>query len=196
MNVSHLSAQDFIGEYSLTGVHEMACGLKLNPDSTFNFYYIYGAAERYAEGKWNFTNGKIILNTAKKAQPDFILLKSKHIAEKKFTIKVTEQNKQVLPFVVAYVKGKGVLNTQRANSEGEIEFADTDVDTIYLQHGIWENAPVVIPVTDKKLNYFEFKINPEIVNIEIQNVQLVPEDKDLKGGHPLMDGEFLYIKQE
>ena len=42
------SFSEVIGEYSLKGMPEMAAGFKFNEDSTFQFFYIYGAADRSA----------------------------------------------------------------------------------------------------------------------------------------------------
>ena len=43
------------GEYSLTGVMETASGIQLNKDSTFQFYFSYGALDREGQGKWSVT---------------------------------------------------------------------------------------------------------------------------------------------
>ena len=41
-----------IGEYYLSGVMETASGFKLNPDSTFQFFFSYGALDRSGSGTW------------------------------------------------------------------------------------------------------------------------------------------------
>ena len=38
------------GEYYLQGVMETASGFKLNEDSTFQFFFMYGAMDRVGEG--------------------------------------------------------------------------------------------------------------------------------------------------
>ena len=40
------------GEYYLRGVMETAAGFKLNEDSTFQFFFSYGALDRQGRGKW------------------------------------------------------------------------------------------------------------------------------------------------
>ena len=47
----NLNAQKNItGEYYLQGVIETASGFKLNDDSTFEFFFSYGALDRYGSG--------------------------------------------------------------------------------------------------------------------------------------------------
>src|ERR1051325_4784902 len=61
----HLAAQNntMAGQYSLTGVMETASGIQLNKDSTFQFYFSYGALDRYGSGKWSVQKDNIILDS-------------------------------------------------------------------------------------------------------------------------------------
>ena len=45
-----------VGEYHLTGVMETASGIRINQDSTFDFYFSYGAIDREGHGKWSYRN--------------------------------------------------------------------------------------------------------------------------------------------
>ena len=52
------------GDYYLTGVMETGCGIKLNPDNTFEFFYSYGALDRHGYGSWKkLSETEIELNT-------------------------------------------------------------------------------------------------------------------------------------
>jgi len=62
INTMHAQNNTAIGIYNLQGVMETASGFKLNADSTFEFYFSYGALDRYGKGKWQITNDKLILN--------------------------------------------------------------------------------------------------------------------------------------
>jgi hypothetical protein len=61
----HLHAQKntMAGEYSLSGVMETASAIQLNEDSTFRFYFSYGALDRYGSGKWSVHEKNIILDS-------------------------------------------------------------------------------------------------------------------------------------
>jgi hypothetical protein len=187
-------AQDITGEYSMEGKQEMVSVIRINPDSTFNFYFAYGAADRYANGYWTVSGRKIILNTPEKTEQDFILVESRHTSSKKITVQITDANKQVLPFVSILLKGKNTELYAKANGEGEAVFSNADADTIYLQHEIWTNEPVAFALKDKTKNFFEFRINPDIVNVVFKDIILTAGDNELTGSHPLMQGEFHYVK--
>ena len=186
--------QDLTGRYEVQGLNEQVSVLKLNDDSTFNFQYIHGAAERYANGYWTDINGILTLNSPEKEQPDFILIESRTSGSGKVTVKISDPNKKVLPLVSITIKGKKTNEVKRAGADGEVVFNETDVDSIFLQHEIWTNERVAIPLTDKKWNYFEFSINPEITNIVFKDVMLKVDGVNLKGMHPLVKGVYSYIK--
>ena len=61
-----------VGEYQLRGVREMASGFKLNEDSTFQFYFSYGALDRFGEGRWTMKGNSLILNS--RQSPGLIFL--------------------------------------------------------------------------------------------------------------------------
>ena len=54
-----------IGEYYLKGVRETASGFKLNADSTFEFFFSYGALDRMGSGTWQKQGDQIIFSSAK-----------------------------------------------------------------------------------------------------------------------------------
>src|SRR5438477_12312076 len=62
---------DLTGVYNLRGVMEMASGFKLNKDSSFEFYFSYGALDRYGSGKWSLINNKIVFNSKPYPGNDF-----------------------------------------------------------------------------------------------------------------------------
>ena len=70
-----------IGEYNLTGVMEMVSVLRLNADSTFQFYFAYGAADREGRGTWILQDSTVILNS--KPRPPKISNSSKAISQMK-----------------------------------------------------------------------------------------------------------------
>ena len=47
-----MRAQNIAGEYYLEGVMETASGFQLSADSGFQFFYSYGALDRFGKGKW------------------------------------------------------------------------------------------------------------------------------------------------
>src|SRR5687768_17783125 len=64
------------GEYYLRGVMETASGFKLNTDSTFEFFYTYGALDRYGSGTWKQVDNIVTFNSRTQPGRDFAILKS------------------------------------------------------------------------------------------------------------------------
>lgn len=80
---SQESSISVTGEYYLRGVMETASGFKLNQDSTFQFFFSYGALDRYGSGTWTHTNNKIIFNSIKQHEADFAIIQSQKQEGKK-----------------------------------------------------------------------------------------------------------------
>ena len=85
------------GTYYLSGVSEMASGIILKADSTFEFFFSYGALDRYGSGKWMFENNNIVLNRKPYPGKDF---------------KMTDRNTfQYGPICIdKKYRGKGLIN--------------------------------------------------------------------------------------
>ena len=73
--------ETFVGDYYLTGVMETGCGIKLNPDNTFEFFYSYGALDRHGYGSWKkLSDTEIELNTNyENLAPFTIILEEKRV---------------------------------------------------------------------------------------------------------------------
>jgi hypothetical protein len=191
-----VDAQSIPGEYILEDSHEVASVFELRSDSTFSFYFAYGASERYAEGIWVAVENDIVLNSPVPEKPDFILMSSEaKKGVKKFTVRIVDVNEMILPYVIVTLKSGKETKFAKAGHDGVAEFGLMNPDTVYLQHEIWQNEPVKIIVTDKKINYYEFSINPDIIKVRIKDMKFNLTGNDLTGPHPLLDGRFTYRKQ-
>ena len=91
MNTIAQTLATIAGEYYLKGVMEMASGIKLNTDSSFEFFFSYGALDRSGAGKWSLKNNTIILNSPLPASQDFALVSNKTVNNDQLTIKILEQ---------------------------------------------------------------------------------------------------------
>jgi hypothetical protein len=84
------------GEYYLEDVREMASGFLLKQDGSFQFFFTYGAVDRYGSGKWLQQEGRVILNSAPKPLYDFALVESKKTSENFINIKKEAANPVLL----------------------------------------------------------------------------------------------------
>jgi hypothetical protein len=183
------------GEYYLQGIMEVGSGLRFNPDSTFDFFFSYGAVDRASRGTWLLQGDTVFLDTAPKPEQDFILQESRTAAGSPFLVKISHPNSMLLPFVYVWVKTpEGVLEG-KCNNDG-MAFFDrvTKVESITLVHELWADRLSVFAIPAGPENYFEFNIAPWITEVAFHHLPLIlVDEKTLKGGHPLLEGSaFMY----
>src|SRR4030095_4396775 len=95
-NLTAQTTSSMQGEYYLRGVMETASGFKLNADSSFQFFYSYGALDRYGSGTWKQTNNTIILNSRPQPPKDLALIKSEKSPGDVVTIRIVDNNELIL----------------------------------------------------------------------------------------------------
>ncbi len=195
--ISGISAQSKIeGEYYLHGVMEVASGFLLKPDSTFQFFFSYGALDREGSGKWTVRDNQIILNSRPKPSPDFSLIKSKTVDNDFTTIKIIDNNKNILRYVYGTLKFSDTTIEEKTNEEGELKINRKGAENISL---VFEFCPEKISnfKVDEGKNYFEFKMESFITEVFFENFHLQIDRDWLKGKHPLLDDkEYIYQKEK
>jgi len=166
-----IDIDNLIGEYALQGVAEMASGFKFYGDFRFQFFYIYGASDRRAEGKFEILDNKLILNGTKAAGQDFKLLQKKSHG-KGYTLQINFDNKMFIRNVVCFFFGLNETITKETEQNG-IAVADIEKCTrIELIHSYFPDIPTVIDVNDEKCNFFEFTLNPSLEEVVFDKTML------------------------
>jgi len=182
------------GEYYLQGVMETASAVLLKPDHTFELYYSYGAVDRQGNGRWKFENNKIILNSRPWPKTDFKLVDSKSTGDDLTTVRIAAGNGQLLPYFEAMIRGGDGEKSGKTNAEGILQIPKSKVKAIDLFFTLCPERYSTIPIQSED-NYFEFKPEPWIAEIFLENVTLNVTNEGLTGEHPLLKGnEFLYTK--
>ena len=191
----NMLAQNVTGEYYLNGVMETASSLKLNADSSFEFFFSYGSLDRYGKGKWSLQNNSvIILNSEKRPPLDFKLEKASTADQKNIIIQIDNENKNILRYVQGFVKTKSGEQNFEMNDDGIAEIKNQPVDSIGLIFTLCPDRYSVIPVSENN-NHFVFRIEPWIATVFFDNFTLHYSDNMLKGKHPLLTGnEYNYKK--
>lgn len=185
------------GEYYLEGVMEVGSGFRFNNDNTFNFFFSYGAIDREANGIWEQKGDSLILNNAPKPEKDFALVRSMKTKYNETVIKITDPNQMILRNIACRIQTpQGELEGE-TNQYGEITFDKTQVDQISLIHAFWPDRFSDFTITEKDHNYFEFRIERWIVDVEFKNLVLKADKNSLTGPHPIMQGnKFSYVRGE
>jgi hypothetical protein len=197
VNNQCINAQKNIaGEYSLTGVMETASGLQLNKDSTFNFYFSYGALDRYGSGKWRLEDSNIILDSKPYPGKDFKLTKSSSEKNKFITLKIDDKNKNLFSLVYCLVKRPGGDTILNADENGIFIVKDA-IDSIHLLSELCSERITSFPVTRQLYNSYTFEFEPWITEIFFKSFVLRYGGDHLEGRHPLLaDREYTYRREK
>ncbi|MGC4039133.1 MAG: hypothetical protein QM764_24455 [Chitinophagaceae bacterium] len=183
------------GEYYLRGVMETASGFKLDGDGSFQFFFSYGALDRFGKGKWVQKDNRVFLNSIETHDADFALINSKKTSEKGITIKVTDQNTNLLRYIYCEVQSGHTKQHAKANENGEFFFTLQEVDSLILLFEFCPEKETKIVIPMKGNNYFEFRIEPWLMEVYFKNFSLQLREPGLAGGHPIMEGsDYRYEK--
>ena len=192
-----IQAQSAIpGEYSLRGVPEVGSGFLIKPDSTFEFFFSYGALDRMGSGKWIVKGNEIILDSKPRPAHDFALVSSKTVNDDFITIKITDNNELLQRYVYAKLRFADTVMEDMADQKGEIRFPRKAMENLSLQFQFCPEKTSVFELNNEH-NYFEFRFEPWIAEFFFNDHRLTIDGKDLKGKHPLLDEkEYRFVKSK
>lgn len=186
------------GMYSLHSVREVASQLWLKPDSSFEFFFSYGAVDRSGNGKWvtdKTDSNRIILNSRTRPEADFALADSKSINDPYTIIKVSAPNTSLLPYTYVKLYTAREIIEKKTNSEGIVTIPRQEIKKIELLFELCPDRFSTFIISSTKQNHFEFRFEPWIAEVFFENIILIKTDNGLTGSHPLMEGkDFNYEK--
>lgn len=181
------------GEYYLKGVHEMASGFLLKPDNTFEFFFSYGALDRYGRGHWTLLDNKITFNSRPWPGYDFSLSSHRKIQEDAVLIKVETGNPVIARYCFCALNNTSPENWKELNQQGEATFSATGVTTIHLACEFVSERQTAIEVPGTGANEFTFKTEDWLFEYFFKDISLRLCDDGLIGAHPLLKGtEWVY----
>jgi hypothetical protein len=184
------------GEYYLQNVMETASGFKLNEDSSFQFFFSYGALDRMGEGTWSVQGDSIVLNSRKKPSHDFALLNSRSVSKDSINIWVINSNQMVSRHLYCIIRGGGREQQGHFGNDGMIRFEQQPVESIELHFRFCPEKTSVFTIEAKEHNYFEFRFEPWIMELFFENFRLQTGNDRLSGAHPLLNGGSFVYKRE
>lgn len=191
-----LSQQNIAGEYSLRGVMEVGSGLQLNEDSTFQFFFSYGALDRYGSGTWTVHNNMVLLNSKPYPGKDFKLVRSTLLPNDFITISIEDNNTALYRLVYCRIKtssGDSILN---ADENGVITIPSTTT-RIEMLSEICPERISTFELDNKKYNTYAFNFEPWIADVFFRSFPLRFEGDHLQGKHPLLDDrEYSFYKEK
>jgi len=185
-----------VGTYLLQGVREMASGFELKADSTFEFFFSYGALDRYGKGKWKQQGNKIIFNSSPHQGKDFKLTDSSKKDGAFIFLQFDLKNPVLNNYIYAYSgKLKNDEYPVRANGSGLIKLPVT-TDSIHVLFEFVPERESVFSLNTKNFNHFTFTLEPWITDVYFIYFSLTLADNKLEGKHPLITKEHCeYVKE-
>lgn len=185
------------GEYYLTGVHEMGCGIKLNEDFSFEFFFSYGALDRHAYGNWKSDeNNQIILNTNYDNQVPFSITLSEKRAFEGIKMGFPNYNKVLLNETTIKVIANGLEEEQVVGAQGIFHFSSKHADKIIVTCLFYFDNPATLIPTDTSHNYFELTANHGLPLVHFKDAVFVADETALEGKLHIFDETktFRFIK--
>ena len=185
------------GEYYLQDVIETASGFKLNPDSAFEFFFIYGALDQSGSGTRTVQHNNILLNSKPRPGKDFALVRSKKTNDDSLVIKIVEANTFFLSHVYCLLSSGDKNPEQLSNKQGLINFPKQAANTIMLPFEFCPERTSLFQASDPTDNYFEFRFEPWILEVFFADFKLEINKDELKGPHPLLTGpSYRFVKNK
>lgn len=184
------------GEFYLQGVMEVGSGFRFNADSTFDFFFMYGAVDRIGKGAFEQQGDSIILHSTPKPERDFVLQSERATGDNHIVIRVSDANTMMLPYIVCRVKTPDGILEGQCDQDGYAVLEKAPVQAISLVHAFFPERFSVFHVAQPEHNHFEFTIDPRIVEVEFNGIVLHYRDGVLSGRHPLLDPlkEYQFVK--
>lgn len=183
------------GIYYLEGVMETASGIKLDSDSSFEFFFSQGALDRTGKGSWKQSGDLITLQTPGKPGPGFILQKKSKEKQSKILVKVNEPNSMLLSFIYVRLYENDLSEFLNLGTDGRMEFESDKFTRIEFIFELCPERIYSFEQTKEQGNHFEFTIDPGIMEVYFDNINYKIEGDYLKGVNPLLKGEeFLFLK--
>lgn len=188
------------GIYHLEGENEVATGFNLRADSSFEFYFSYGALDRYGNGRWSTgknvnSKNQLLLNSVTKKGPAMhVISKTTNKAENTH-IALIGTNEALYPYFFAQGFSSKDSSFAECDKEGVFDLKLNAYDSIRV---VFEWCPdhTLLLSSTKEYNNFEIQIEEWMFETEFTNFPLQYENKQLSGKHPFRPGTFLYTKQE
>lgn len=188
--------KDISGSYYAEGIKDAKSGFNLNSNYSFNFFYTKNGIDRYGTGRWFVEKNTIVLGSRSKPARFYSLLSSRRVNDNFVTITFTDEN----PALVKNIEC--ILFTERgrqrlfSKADGTVKFTKQTIDSIQIRSLIFPDHPYTLIPGNKLQNSFEFALEKSIFEVFFEDLTLLYTDQVLTGAHPLLKGQFRYVKSE
>ena len=166
-----MNGQKLNGSYRLIGVHDLASAFEFTPDGKFQYFYIYGVADRNATGTYTIVGDTVKLKSDKEGGKDFPI-ESQSKKGKGYTLQVKAPNPYLLKHVTALYFVGEEQKVAESDDKGVIHIEDAHVDQIYVRHEIFPDVACLIKDKDNDNNNFVISLSPTLQQVSFVGIDL------------------------
>lgn len=191
-----MAQTDLTSEYQLAPLPEIAAGLALHADSSFEFYFIYGALDRYGKGTWSVEGNDVVLQSSAGEHPPFVLEQTEPGPAGGCLIRIADKNE----FLRSAVYAMDDLQTQtgfaKTNNQGEVLLSNLLSDSIFLVSELFPEKIFRCRLPENGHRSLSFRFSPDALEVFLAGIRLRKEDHALVGSIPLLKpGSYRFIRK-
>jgi hypothetical protein len=140
---------------------------------------------------------KVVFNSKTWSGKDFALIQSKKTAEEGITIRITDNNETLLRYVHASTGTTRADVWEDADEHGIIKLTAKTASAISLVFEFCPERISIFTIENTEHNYFEFRIEPWLMEFFFKDFRLLITNEGFHGPHPMiLEKEFDYVKKK
>ena len=189
-----METQELAGEYMVPNLREMVTGFLLKPDNSFQFFLTYGALDRYATGQWRREGDTVFFNSGEWSGADFTIVQSeKGDEEDGIMVRLDPPNPMLAAYLLLSLAGGKENSWIQFRGPGELRLEPQAFETLSFQ---FEFCPERFTALTPVKGHTVFSVRPEqsLFELFLRDFSLQLTGEGMKGRHPMMEGEFEYIR--
>ena len=182
------------GSYFIKDVKDVTSGFTLKPNNTFTFFYTKGALTRTGSGRWLLEDKNIVFNSRLKPARDFKLMSSRRVNDNFVTITFSDDNPLYVKDIECTLYTARGRQKKFTNETGVVQFTKQEIDSVKIVSSIFPDHPFTFIPLNKIQNNFEFSPEKWVSEIFFTDFTLQLSNPVLFGRHPVLAGQFRYVK--
>lgn len=194
-----LQAQDpkeMAGSYYMEAANDAKSGFNLSSNSTFNFFYTKNGIDRFGSGRWFIEKNTIVFSSRRKPSKVYSLLSSRRVNDNFVTVTFTDDNPELVKNIECILfteRGRQRLFTK---NDGMVRFTKQTIDSIQIRSLLFPDHPFTLIPGNKLQNSFEFAFEKSVFEVFFEDFALSYVDGLMMGPHPLLKGNYRYVRSE
>lgn len=176
LNVKAMAQPSVDGTYHYSN-REMIATFTFSNGHQFNFFYSYGAVDRYASGTYTQEGNVIKLKSDKEPGKDFTVTQAEQKG-KGYRIQFEHPQKYLLSNIRCLVFVGDERQEFFSDANGVVEIPLHPCDKIYAQHALYPDVVSLIKDKENQNNRFTATLNLSLQQVSFKGIDLTIEDAE------------------